>query len=191
MSKQVTALRHIFLPSRFSETGEYSEAVYARGSAFRMLVHSEFEHYVEDIAASAMQDALDRWNEQGVPQRSLQSLMTLMGPTKDFPTAVQDAEDIHKKRLSKAIGEYKSAIKSNNGVKEADLLRILLPLGLTVADFDTVWLADIDTWGTERGDVAHKTLLSIKNRVDPKRSYSKAREIVNGFRELDLRIQAL
>jgi hypothetical protein len=43
----------------------------------------------------------------------------------------------------------------NHGIKEANLHSLVLPLGFGLADFDPVWVAEMNWLGRARGDVAH------------------------------------
>ena len=48
LSRRINELRRHLLPAKFDPTGTYSPRVHERCRAFRLLVHAEFEAFIED-----------------------------------------------------------------------------------------------------------------------------------------------
>jgi hypothetical protein len=73
------------------------------------------------------------------------------------------------KKIDSAIESFNRAIKQNHGIKEANLLALLLPIGIDTDDLDDpTWLATMKTFGEERGVVAHSSSTSPTIQVpDP------------------------
>ena len=55
-----------------------------------------------------------------------------------------------KDRLETARNAYPRGVQQNNGVKDKDVLRLLLPVGIQHYQFDRTWLATIDWLGSAR-----------------------------------------
>ena len=56
--------------------------------------------------------------------------------------------------LAEAKKAYSKTVHDNNGIKEANLIRLLLPVGLRESQFPQGFLPDMETFGTRRGDHA-------------------------------------
>jgi hypothetical protein len=57
--------------------------------------------------------------------------------------------------LRTAVQWYIKRIGDNNGIKRTNLYGLLLPLGFEENDFDDLWLSSMDSFGANRGDIAH------------------------------------
>lgn len=71
--------------------------------------------------------------------------------------------------VAKAVNFYISELDQNHGIKEENLLSILMPIGLAHRGVSTTLLATLDSFGGLRGRLAH---LSIKahQQIDPRTS---------------------
>jgi len=80
----------------------------------------------------------------------------------------------------------------NHGIRERNLMKLLLPLGVSEFDIDIVWLATVDSFGQNRGSTAHS---SISNRAlqppDPKSESDVVGQILDGICKLDSKVVAL
>lgn len=79
---------------------------------------------------------------------------------------------------------YRYIKVQNNGIKEKNLLRILLPLGVEEADIDMNWLHTVEGWATQRGETAHVGR-KVNWQPDPEQELKKVRMIRDGFRDID------
>lgn len=75
--------------------------------------------------------------------------------------------------------------KNNNGVKEGDILTLLLPLGISGKELDTTLLADLTSFGGSRGAVAHKSSVRVTSYTDPKSEYDRANQLVSALETID------
>jgi len=69
-------------------------------------------------------------------------------------------------------------------------LRILLPLGLTKSDIDRTWLNSLDSFGTARGETAHKSI-GMQQSIDPATELKTVNEIIEGLKDIDHRLSEL
>ncbi|MFE6897080.1 hypothetical protein ACFVFJ_09440 [Streptomyces sp. NPDC057717] len=191
MSRRITELRHNLLPARFDPLGLYSDRVHERTRAFRVLTHAEFESFIEDRALEVVTQAHSEWKRTGRIRPSLLGLMSHWDSAPQIPDAISDLGDNSSKyptlpaRIKAAKGNYTTYIKTrNNGIKQKNLLLILLPLGVTKGEINADWLDDTESWATDRGKVAH-TSAKMQVQLDPKIELSIVRKVRDGFREID------
>lgn len=158
MSRRLTELRNNLLPSRFSPIGLYSDRVYERTRAFRVLAHAEFESFIEDRALEVVANAHSEWKRTGAIRPSLLGLMSHWESSPQIPESLSELGDNSSKyptlsaRIKTAKGHYSTYIKTrNNGIKEKNLLLILLPLGVTKGEINANWLNDTESWAAGRG----------------------------------------
>ncbi|MBK6043068.1 HEPN domain-containing protein [Streptomyces sp. MBT55] len=193
LSRRVTELRRNLLPREFSALGLYSERVYERTRAFRVLTHAEFEAFIEDRAIEVIQNAHSAWSEGGEIRPSLLSLMAHREGTTGIPDSISNLTDRTQKfpTLSARIAAEKQAYstyikKKNHGIKERNLLRILLPLGVTREEFDTAWLNATESWATARGEIAHTSASGkIQVQINPRSELGTVQQILTGFKHVD------
>ena len=190
LSIRIDDLKKSLLPAKFDPTGDYSPAIFDRTRAFRVLAHAEFESFVEDRALEVIDKAFKNWKEAGVVSTSLLAVVAYRESKHAHPGSLVDAKDDKKNstlesRVTAARAEYNKYVRiENHGIKEKNILRILMPLGISAEDINASWLGDIDSWATSRGDAAHKSG-KLQMPPDPKREYYMVRDILKGFRELD------
>jgi hypothetical protein len=88
--------------------------------------------------------------------------------------------------LSRAKKHWKDEVyKKNHGVKEANVLGLLLPLGVDGGDLDTTLLADLTSFGGLRGAVAHQSSVGVTTYADPKSEYDQANQLVTALVSID------
>lgn len=191
MSRRITELRHNLLPAKFSPLGLYSDRVYERTRAFRVLAHAEFEAFIEDRAIEVVTNAHLEWRRTGRIRPSLLGLMSHWDSSPQIPESLGDLGDNSSKyptlaaRIKVAKGHYSTYIKTrNHGIKEKDLLLILLPLGVTKQEINAGWINSTESWATDRGKVAH-TSAKMQVQLDPRIELATVRKVRDGFRDID------
>ena len=205
MSRNVENLRNILLPENFSPTGNYedTERVCILAVSFRVLSHAEVESYLEDRAMAATDQAWKAWSKYGIATRTALSLIaysgTEMTPPPETLQARQPSQeknwnekiDINSK-LKSAITKYNNYIKrKNHGIKEENILAILLPIGIRPEKIDQTLLADLNNFGESRGLAAHSKTERAQQGIDPKSEYDKVLNIIKSLAELDNEIDKL
>lgn len=189
LSRRISELRRSLLPRRFDPTGSYRNPVYDRTRAFRVLTHAEFEHFIEERALEVLNTSYAAWRQKKEISHSLLSLLAYRENGHSEPTSLLNPPQKRSPgldgRIEAAKDDLNRYIRSqNHGIKERNLLRILLPLGVDESSIDVNWLSAIDTWATQRGETAHKTG-KVQVRPDPEHEYKTVRMILEGFRDLD------
>jgi len=97
----------------------------------------------------------------------------------------QKSYDDITKPLEKAQGVWRNVHRKNHGVKEENVLALLLPLGVHADQLDPTLLADLSSFGTARGEVAHTSTVGIAKWADPKDELDRASALVASLLGLD------
>ena len=84
-------------------------------------------------------------------------------------------------------------INQNHGLKEANILALLLPVGIDSSDLDLNLLVQLNTFGAERGLVVHSSATSYRTKQppDPVDELNKIKQITQGLLQIDELINAL
>jgi hypothetical protein len=195
---QLNRLKDEFLPE-ISPISSYSESQLSRTAAYRVLAHAEIESYLEERAWTIVIDAKTAWDTTGKTTRTLICLLGFSGLTMDKPSDTLSrnnvTQDNHDKRLkiSKKIvlssNEFWKIIDNNHGVKEKNILALLLPIGINNNDLDpnNTWLATMSTFGERRGLVAHKSATSYMTiqTPDPANELNTVNQITDELLRID------
>ncbi|MEU4964988.1 HEPN domain-containing protein [Streptomyces smyrnaeus] len=191
LEHRIAELEKHFIPSPFDPTGSYEDAVYEQTRAFRVLVHAEFEAFIEDRVVEVLNTAFSRWEYSGVISTSLLSVLAYKETSHSMPESLSSATQKKKyldlnARVEAAKNEFNRYVRTqNHGIKEKNILRLLMPIGFTDKEIDPVWLSVTETWATARGDVAHKSA-KMQVRPDPHNEVKTVKQILAGFREVDI-----
>lgn len=194
LKRGVLMLRKALLPKKFDPTGSYrgAENVHLRAISFRILVHAEIEHFVEDRAYELFDAGWQAWNIHNAPNRVILALLAYSEIVTFAPPSKLGGDPANKKAYDeigpptqKAQKVWRAAHKDNHGVKEANVLRLLLPLGIAADDLDNTLLADLTSFGSSRGAVAHKSSVGVMAYADPKTELDQANQLVVDLKALD------
>lgn len=161
LKSRLSRLKKVYLPSSFSPTGTYSDTVYERVRAYTVLSHAEMEYYFEEIALSIAEKAYTKWIQR---QKASKPLLALVAYYDGKYSSIPDAHDGNRsdetidERIKKAYTSYNMQVRNrNNGIKEADILKVFLPIGIKISDIDENLLIELNNYGKQRGDIAHST----------------------------------
>ncbi|HCQ22816.1 MAG: hypothetical protein AN481_05735 [Aphanizomenon flos-aquae LD13] len=198
LKTQLDRLKDEFLPE-ISPTGSYSESQLSRTAAYRVLAHAEIEYYLEERAWTIVIDAKKAW-ETGKTTRTLICLLGFSDLTMDKPPDTLKKpnnvkQDNHDKRLeitekiNSAIKSFKKVIDNNHGLKEKNILALLLPIGIDSNDLDpnNTWFATMNTFGEKRSLVAHTSATSYMTiqTPDPANELNTVTQIKNELLRID------
>lgn len=193
--KRVVFLEKNILPSE-NAYGKYSTKEQDMIRGYILLVHAEIEFYLESIARDKMQKALDRWMKHNKTSNCLQSVLAFTGNELNYNDAKQDKDKILDRdithRINRAVKHYfASNIDKNHGIKEVNILNILLPLGVKFADIDSAWLSVMDTFGAFRGRIAHSAY-KVQSLIDCKTEKDRInKQILPEIENIDNLIRSL
>lgn len=196
LKTQLDRLKDEFIPE-ISSTGSYSESQLSRTAAYRVLAHAEIEFYLEERAWEVVQNAKTLWAKSGKNTRTLICLLGFSGLTMDKPPdtltpqkgskTVKEEKIKISKKIDLAVESFKRVISQNHGVKEDNILSLLLPIGIDSDDLDPAWLATMNTFGEKRGLVAHKSATSYMTiqTPDPANELNTVNQITDELLRID------
>jgi hypothetical protein len=184
---RLASLREHFLPQQFSPIGQYTPMQYDLAKAYVLLVHAEFEAFLEDRSRDKARKLEKAWLAKNRRTRGLRRLI--------------QAHDLHSRqpwqpinwapdRVSSATNFYYGLINNNHGIKEKDVCQICFPLGIGYDAFDVTWLNNMSSFGVARGSFAHGSI-KTHQPVDPEGELTKVKQLVKGLAKLDRKISAL
>lgn len=192
LADRVAELRRHFLPDPFSPTGMYADKDLDLARAYRLLVHAEIESYLEDRGREVILSVVKEWESDKKPRAALISLLSFhLWQHQLTAQQIREACDgklHHLEAHVKTANEgYNRLLGTNNGVKEENVLRILLPLGLSGSDIDRTWLNTLHSFGTAHGETAH-TSIGMQCRIDPESELKTVNDIIEGLKDIDRRL---
>jgi hypothetical protein len=206
LAAQLATLRTHLLPDPFEETGLYEddEKVATSALAYRVLAHAEIEAFFEDRSLEIANRARAAWETRSHISRASLCLMAFSGKLMADPPDSLEPPNENKRRVWPAlldIGErLKPVITSfntyvrteNHGVKEKNLLSMLLPIGIDPTRLDPAFMVEVDSFGSMRGHTAHtSSRAAIRRAVDPKEELNRVESLLVGIAAIDVQISEL
>jgi hypothetical protein len=189
----------MLLPQKFSPTGTYRSpnGVTVRALSFRVLCHAEIEQYFEDRAVEIAKTALSSWKSSRHLCSATFSLLAFSGIVLEKPPATLKPKPKDQKdwpsllspdqRLRDSVTQYVHfALHENHGIREHNLLSLLLPIGIPADSIDDVFVADLDDFGKQRGETAHSTTKGqVKYGINPEAEYKRVQALLSGLKPID------
>ena len=150
--------------------------------AFRLLCHAEFENYIEDIANNLVKNAEEKWCQTQIANYNLSSIfITSHRVNIDEKKKKQETVQTKARRM---IHDFKETINGNHGIKESNILKLFGPLGYDINDFDTFFLSELNTFGSDRGIVAHTSAsLQTQQLLNFNEEVIRVNRILSGIKE--------
>lgn len=186
LTQNLNKIKEIFLSIEVKSDGSYTERERAMASAYGLLAHAEMEYYFETVAREVVQNVYKKWKSDKIPSHVLMSLAIFMDIKEQMPEIVskgaidKDKEGLIENRLEKYVSKYIGILASNHGIKETNLLQMLLPLGIHVNEIDTAFLISMDSFGRDRGKIAHNSI-KTQTMIDP---FTKEKDVTNILAEI-------
>jgi hypothetical protein len=188
----VASLDRNFLPE-ISPTGSYSARQYDRVRAYVVLVHAEMESFVEELVTQALVAARARWVTTGRTGKCVAALMMYNAREISVPAELgkQKAIQTFGAVVSKVISDHEKAVLHNHGIREFNLLKMLLPIGVLEHELDLVWLGDVNSFGQNRGIVAHTSARAVQTLPDPADARGQVAAVLSGLVDLEQTVRNL
>lgn len=179
LSRRIINIENSYLPT-VNSSGNYSSKEQDDLRAFLLLVHAEIESYFEEVSGDKAKTAFRKWKSNKTRSNVLLALVSYCEHT------INEKE--LEVRINKALTLYIKALKENHGIKEKNLLEILLPVGIEYSAIDTTWLNTMTTFGSNRGEVAHSTA-SVQQPLDPVTLKDTVTLILSEIRNIDEKLK--
>jgi len=181
LQKNIQTIEKHLMP-KIKISGSYTDREKNLIRGYRLLVHAEIEYYFEAIAKEIVLSSQQKWVKTRKPSHILTALFAFTSnKNPDIPETYDDKQHIFlEDRITNSVSTFMGYLNQNHGIKQKNLLKILLPLGISITDIDPTWLMDMDTFGDDRGDVAHKSI-KVQNSIDP---YSEKKRVERFLSEI-------
>jgi len=188
LSKRMNVLKRRFITAKVKKnpTTFYSQDFM---KSFRILFHSEIEYYFESIAIKKVEKSLSLWLHD---QTINATLLGIMAFSRNFlPNVPRKLSEISNRndlnfRIHSTVKWYKDLIeKSNNGIKENNIIPIIVPLGIDYTKINQELLSALTTYGSKRGELAHVSYAKVINIMDPSDEIQATELIVTEIKILD------
>lgn len=152
-------------------------------AAFRLLVHAEFEEFLELkardnlnlIGQSANQAGYSLWSKTDIFVLSLLLSRPLIIENPfdraGFSSQIQ--------ALLKCATDW---VADNNGIKAPSFYQLSVFAGKTVEELDHTLAASLTSYGKSRGDVAHKSVTRVATLLAPSAEEKAALDILTGLK---------
>ncbi|HPA24880.1 MAG TPA: HEPN domain-containing protein [Bacilli bacterium] len=123
------------------------------------LIHAEIETYFESLGLQVL-ESYDKNKLNKKTQKKLHYSFIVYNHK-----AYDGFQEDDSTRIKNAINTYKVRINQNNGIKEDDILKILMPIGFPLKDIDSTWITTLNSFGSFRGELSHKSMSQIKKLI--------------------------
>jgi hypothetical protein len=181
MEARVAAIREKFVRDQLvaeaadpTSTGDVD-----RLAAFRLLAHAEIEDYREGKARQAL-DKLDADYAAGATSvrgnLSVLVIGALLGKTARFETTLWTAF------FKDVVATAREVISNNNGIKEASFTSLAVFCGKMPDEIDVSLAAALTSFGKQRGDVAHKSVMRVRTILAPSAEVKQAEDLLEGLK---------
>lgn len=183
LRREARLLSKTYLGFSARPAGNYSMRQLSAGAAYTVFCHAEFETYFEGWALRLTDLAWNRWSA-GKVSRPLLHLCSFNGGRNELSSVPK--KDIWSEIVVSSIRKHQQVVKGNHGVREANISRLLGPLGFDLRKIDPILLADLDAFSSMRGAHAHQThSVQLKTVVDPFDRKAKAEGLLHLVAALD------
>jgi hypothetical protein len=196
LEARVTELRRHLIPPP-SSTGAYTQRQYDRVRGYRLLVHAEIESCLEDRVVELVDRVCASWKVDLRPRTVVAALLAYHdtqfppAPVSILKPAQNPSLDSIEARVEKARNAFsmKARVK-NHGIREENVLGLLLPVGIRLSELDQTWLSTIDSYGRSRGETAHSAGRT-QQPPDPVSEVATVRQLIQGLKGVDALIARL
>jgi len=164
-----------------SKTSQY------RLRAYRLLSHAEIESYIENIILYKV--SIEKVKLQQAKQIS-NCIACIMAYNKtEFPNISSHLAEISNRndiifRTSAIIYTFESQVKRNNGIKEENIIPLLVPLGIDYQSLSQTLLNTMSSFGQNRGSTAHNSS-KVQHLINPNDEISMVNQIIQDLQLVD------
>jgi hypothetical protein len=150
--------------------------------AYVLLAHAEIESYCEDLVKAKSDRAFMQFDRTGKVTPILRRIVAYHVATKRKSWSEVSAPSAPIVRS--AFDSYRAILTANHGVRRENLEKLLYPLGVPEPSLDQTWLAQMDSFGSNRGGFAHQTIGAV-NPPDPSTERTNINQLVVDLLKLD------
>jgi len=165
-------------------TPSYSKGELDSLRAYRLLLHAEIESYIEDRARWAATRAIERYKKGRVTLALVGLLAFEDREGMQLPKLIDTNVSHLLTRCHKALNRFEVIVGRNHGLKEENLIKIVVALGISESDLDPLWVTEMSGFGADRGAVAHSAV-KTQQPPDPQIETNRTASLLLGLADLD------
>lgn len=188
LEKRVKELERNFI--KIKPNGNYTKKEMDFHRAYRVLVHAEIESYLEDRAEEVTLHAKSKW-DYGKANLVISSIIAHSNNDENIANKRNQISSPLVDRVTYASNTHLRRIRQNHGVKENNVYKLLLPLGMADTDIGSTLLSTLDTFGANRGLTAHNSFTNAQNIINPSDEVNTVTLIISELKILDKLINTL
>jgi hypothetical protein len=183
-------LRKKFIDFKIPNDREATNGELDSIAAFRLLVHGELEHFIEEKARQALSSGMYKWQTEGIITRGVLNLILgfHQGDQKNAKFLKLSDKDIIKESINKCATIAEKLISDNNGITKPSFDSLSTISGFLLDEIDSVLSNELDSFGKARGDVAHTSIERVRTLNSPEIEFENAMRVVNCLQAFDERI---
>jgi len=195
LQERIKRLRLALCPAKFSDTGDYSVEERDRVLGFRLLAHAEIEHFLEEKAQDVIVSAKKKWDLERKIGPALLNVVAFHSHARvmsaqDFRKEFDGEKQRTQETVTGACNAFINSIKRNHGIKDENIFKLLLPLGVSPKQIDPTWLGNTHSFASDRGPTAHSSAQTYQ-LVDPKGEVERVDKVIEGLEAIDALLEGL
>jgi hypothetical protein len=170
----------------------YSDQEIDSTRAYVVLAHAEIEAFCENRALERARIAKALHTQTGEIRPILRRVLSHF-LSKSLGTRAGlwiDVSNPPANALDAAFQSYQALVKGNNGIKRENLEKMLFPIGISESELSPGWLAQMSSFGTGRGLLAHSSART-QQALDPTTQLTAVNGLLKGLYDLDRRVAAI
>lgn len=148
---------------------------------YKILCHAELEYYFEEVARMILNEGLLCWKSE---KKVTLPIVGLLGNYEKIET-----NDNIDTKINKVANDYLvRVLKGNHGIKEENLKKIYVNLGIDTSEFDLMWIMALSSYGSSRGTIAHTSAMA-QNPINIQEAVADTNYILNGIELFEQEIE--
>lgn len=152
-----------------------------RLAAFRLLFHAEVETFLEEKAKEGL-FSLERDIASGAWGRKNPNALALYLRCSCYLAKPGEADATSlAKHFADVISAARTLISENNGIKERSFVTLAVMAGKSMDEIDSALASTLNSYGTDRGEVAHRSATKSRTLMAPTVEKLAAVSIVSGL----------
>lgn len=155
--------------------------------AFKILVHAEMEYYFEQQSQKVLSLAKDRFEQN----KHLSNVLLTMLVYSNLPYAANQKDDEIDARIKRIFEDTNFSYSKNHGIKSDNLAQMFHQIGLPIRKKYSILCAELESYGTVRGELAHQSAYAITRRFYKNYEVEQISRVLNEISLLDNDIEQL
>ena len=159
-------------------------------AAFKLLAHAEIQTYVEDRISECLGQSFQMWQQDRKVSRCLLGLvLRWAGPIaeRDHFSTSHNGPSVDE-LMNRCLSSARDEISSNNSIKREAFSRLASSAGFLAQELDGTLLAELESFGKTRGELAHKAVGKVRVLNAPSVEAQAAKNIVELLEQFDVEL---